>query len=277
MTEYIPPGVSRSSAGHPDGRWTRHRHPVITVEAPMLDSVDGGRRRDVSTRVSETPHGALGLTIEDVLSMYRTILTARLIDEAALRQNRMGRAPFVVPVSGHEGCQIGTAWAMRRGTDIWLPYYRDLRRGARGRDDPVRGLPGRSSPRPTIPPRAGARCRRTGAHGGSASSAAPPPSPRRSRTPPASRTRSSTGRRTPWSGCWFGDGATSEGDWHEGLNFAGDPPVAGDLRLREQPVRDQRPAVQADGRGGRRATAPRATGSPAWWSTGTTCSRATAP
>ena len=22
-------------------------------------------------------------------------------------------------------------------------------------------------------------------------------------------------------GCWFGDGATSEGDWHEGLNFAG--------------------------------------------------------
>jgi 2-oxoisovalerate dehydrogenase E1 component alpha subunit len=22
-------------------------------------------------------------------------------------------------------------------------------------------------------------------------------------------------------GCWFGDGATSEGDWHEGLNFSG--------------------------------------------------------
>ena len=38
----------------------------------------------------------------------------------------MGRAPFVVPVSGHEGCQIGTAWPMRRGTDIWLPYYRDV-------------------------------------------------------------------------------------------------------------------------------------------------------
>jgi 2-oxoisovalerate dehydrogenase E1 component alpha subunit len=23
------------------------------------------------------------------------------------------------------------------------------------------------------------------------------------------------------TGCWFGDGATSEGDWHEGLNFSG--------------------------------------------------------
>ena len=58
--------------------------------------------------------------------MYRVVLTARLLDEAALRQNRMGRAPFVVPAEGHEGCQIGTAWAMRRGVDIWLPYYRDI-------------------------------------------------------------------------------------------------------------------------------------------------------
>ena len=23
------------------------------------------------------------------------------------------------------------------------------------------------------------------------------------------------------TGCWFGEGATSEGDWHEALNFAG--------------------------------------------------------
>jgi TPP-dependent pyruvate/acetoin dehydrogenase alpha subunit len=92
----------------------------------MLDSMDGARRRDVSTRVTRTPHDELGLTVDDVLSMFRIALMARLIDEAAFRQNRMGRAPFVVPVSGHEGCQIGTAWAMRRGTDIWLPYYRDL-------------------------------------------------------------------------------------------------------------------------------------------------------
>ena len=80
----------------------------------------------MSTRVTRTPHDELGLTDDDVLSMYRIAVMARLIDEAAFRQNRMGRAPFVVPVSGHEGCQIGTAWAMRRGTDIWLPYYRDL-------------------------------------------------------------------------------------------------------------------------------------------------------
>ena len=80
----------------------------------------------MSTRVTQTPHEALGLSAQDLGSMYRTAVTARLLDEAAFRQNRMGRAPFVVPVSGHEGCQIGTAWPMRRGTDIWLPYYRDL-------------------------------------------------------------------------------------------------------------------------------------------------------
>ena len=80
----------------------------------MLDSTDGARRRDVSTRVTRTPHDELGLTVDDVLSMFRIAILARLIDEAAFRQNRMGRAPFVVPVSGHEGCQIGTAWAMRR-------------------------------------------------------------------------------------------------------------------------------------------------------------------
>ena len=37
-------------------------------------------------------------------------------------------------------------------------------------------------------------------------------------------------------GCWFGDGATSEGDWHEGLNFAGIHRLPVRLRLREQPA-----------------------------------------
>src|SRR5512133_919765 len=86
----------------------------------------GARKVDVSTEVTQAPHETLGLTPDHLLRMHRSMLTARLIDEAALRQNRMGRAPFVVPVSGHEGCQIGTAWPMRRGTDIWVPYYRDL-------------------------------------------------------------------------------------------------------------------------------------------------------
>ena len=91
----------------------------------MLDSPHGARR-PTCPRGYANPPRALGLTdrrpprdVPDVL------ITARLLDEAALRQNRMGRAPFVVPAEGHEACQIGTAWAMRRGIDVWLPYYRD--------------------------------------------------------------------------------------------------------------------------------------------------------
>ena len=61
---------------------------------------------------SGSRHGALGLSDDDLLSMYRTMVTARLCDEAQFRLNRQGKAPFVVPVSGHEGCQVGTAWAM---------------------------------------------------------------------------------------------------------------------------------------------------------------------
>jgi TPP-dependent pyruvate/acetoin dehydrogenase alpha subunit len=80
----------------------------------------------VSAQVTETAHGSLGLAVDDLLGMHRTMVTARLIDEAALRQNRMGRAPFVVPVSGHEGCHVGartsgspitatSAWSWLRG------------------------------------------------------------------------------------------------------------------------------------------------------------------
>jgi 2-oxoisovalerate dehydrogenase E1 component alpha subunit len=174
----------------------------------------------VSTQVAETPHGALGLSPEDLLAMHRTMLTARLIDEAALRQNRMGRAPFVVPVSGHEGCQIGTAWPMRPGTDIWLPYYRDLGvvltagmtayevfLGVFAKaDDPSSG--GRQMP-------AHWGSRRLGIITGS--------SPIATQVPHAAGIAYAAKYRGEDAvvGCWFGDGATSEGDWHEGLNFAG--------------------------------------------------------
>ena len=174
----------------------------------------------MSTRVTRTPHDELGLTDDDVQSMYRIAVMARLIDEAAFRQNRMGRAPFVVPVSGHEGCQIGTAWAMRRGTDIWLPYYRDLAvvlvagmtpfevfLGIFSKaDDPSSG--GRQMP-------AHWGYRRLGIITGS--------SPIATQIPHAAGIAYAVKYRQEDAvvATWFGDGATSEGDWHEGLNFAG--------------------------------------------------------
>lgn len=175
----------------------------------------------MATRVTtDTSHEALGLSADDLLSMYRAMVTARLIDEAAFRLNRQGKAPFVVPVSGHEGCQVGTAWALRRGRDIWLPYYRDvgvvlvagmtpfeifLGLFAKA-DDPSSG--GRQ-----MPSHWGSRRLGIISHS----------SPIASQIPHAAGIAYATKLRGEDAvvGCWFGEGATSEGIWHEGLNFSG--------------------------------------------------------
>ncbi|HXF74006.1 MAG TPA: thiamine pyrophosphate-dependent dehydrogenase E1 component subunit alpha [Actinomycetota bacterium] len=174
----------------------------------------------MSTRVTPAAHEELGLSPDDLLRMYRTMLTARLCDEAAFRLNRQGKAPFVIPVSGHEGCQVGTAWAFRAGQDIWLPYYRDLAvvlvagltpyevfLGVFAKaEDPCSG--GRQMP-------AHWGSRRLGIITGS--------SPIATQIPHAAGIAYAVKYRGEDAvvGCWFGDGATSEGDWHEGLNFAG--------------------------------------------------------
>ncbi|MEX2458080.1 MAG: thiamine pyrophosphate-dependent dehydrogenase E1 component subunit alpha [Actinomycetota bacterium] len=177
----------------------------------------------MATRVKESAqprHTALGLTDDDLMTMYRTMVTARLCDEAQFRLNRQGKAPFVVPVSGHEGAQVATAWPMVRGKDIFVPYYRDMAiclvagitpkdvfLGVFGKaDDPSSG--GRQMP-------AHWGSRRLGIITGS--------SPIATQVLHAAGVGYAAKYRGEDSvvGCWFGDGATSEGDWHEALNFAG--------------------------------------------------------
>jgi 2-oxoisovalerate dehydrogenase E1 component alpha subunit len=174
----------------------------------------------VSAQVTETPHVTLGLSAEDLLAMHRTMLSARLIDEAALRQNRMGRAPFVVPVSGHEGCQIGTAWPMRRGTDVWLPYYRDLGVVLCAGLTPIQVFYGLFS-KADDPSSAG---RQMPNHWGAKElGIISHSSPIATQIPHAAGIAYAIKLRNEDAvvACWFGEGATSEGDWHEGMNFAG--------------------------------------------------------
>ncbi|MDP9330732.1 MAG: thiamine pyrophosphate-dependent dehydrogenase E1 component subunit alpha [Actinomycetota bacterium] len=152
--------------------------------------------------------------------MYRIILTARLLDEAALRQNRMGRAPFVVPAEGHEACQVGTAWAMRKGIDVWLPYYRDTAVVLAAGMTPYEILLGIFAK--ADDPSSGGR--QMPSHWGhaalriiSGSSVIATQLPHGAGIAYAMKYRG----EDAVVGCWFGDGATSEGDWHEGMNFAG--------------------------------------------------------
>jgi 2-oxoisovalerate dehydrogenase E1 component alpha subunit len=76
--------------------------------------------------MTENRHQSLGLTNEDVLNMYETMLMARKIDERMWLLNRAGKIPFVVSCQGQEAAQVGAAFALNRDKDYVLPYYRDV-------------------------------------------------------------------------------------------------------------------------------------------------------
>lgn len=76
--------------------------------------------------MAKNRHQALGLSDEDVLMMYETMLMARKIDERMWLLNRSGKIPFVISCQGQEGAQIGAGMALDREKDYIAPYYRDL-------------------------------------------------------------------------------------------------------------------------------------------------------
>jgi 2-oxoisovalerate dehydrogenase E1 component len=71
-------------------------------------------------------HHQLGLSDERVLELYRVMVMARRIDDRLFALQRQGRAPFVVGSSGHEAVQAASAFALDRSKDWVLPYYRDM-------------------------------------------------------------------------------------------------------------------------------------------------------
>jgi 2-oxoisovalerate dehydrogenase E1 component alpha subunit len=160
-----------------------------------------------------------GLDEAAALRIYRTMLLARAIDERMWQLNRTGRAPFAIPAQGHEAAGAGAAFALRPGTDFTLPYYRDmtvaLAMGMTARDmllsvlaraeDPASG--GRQ-----MPCHFSSRQRRIV----SQSSVVATQVPHAAGVALAEKIRG--GDAVVWVS--FGEGSTSQGDWHEGLNLA---------------------------------------------------------
>lgn len=71
-------------------------------------------------------HIQVGLTNENCLTMYETMLLARKLDERMWLLNRAGKIPFVISCQGQEGAQVGAAFAFDTTKDYVAPYYRDL-------------------------------------------------------------------------------------------------------------------------------------------------------
>lgn len=67
-----------------------------------------------------------GLSRELLVSAYRTMYTARKCDDKILLLLKQGKIFFHIGGSGHEAAQVATAMALRPGHDWAYPYYRDM-------------------------------------------------------------------------------------------------------------------------------------------------------
>jgi 2-oxoisovalerate dehydrogenase E1 component alpha subunit len=67
-----------------------------------------------------------GLSDEQLRQILRNMLLQRQLDNRGFQLNRQGKVPFALGSEGHEALQAGAAMAFHRGKDILAPYYRDL-------------------------------------------------------------------------------------------------------------------------------------------------------
>jgi 2-oxoisovalerate dehydrogenase E1 component alpha subunit len=171
------------------------------------------------TITSATAFERHGLSDDQLRVMLRNMLLQRQLDNRGFQLNRQGKIPFALGSEGHEAAQAGAAMAFARGKDVLAPYYRDLglvlgvgytplemleSMFARASDrSGGRQFPNHYTNRAigvlSISSIIAAHC--THAVG----------------VAYAFKYRGETGRAVL---CSNGEGATSEGEWHEALNFA---------------------------------------------------------
>jgi pyruvate dehydrogenase E1 component alpha subunit len=149
------------------------------------------------------------LTPDELRRIYALMVLTRAADAKALKLQRQGRMGTYASSLGHEACQVGTAFSLR-AEDYFFPYFRDAGTYL------TLGFPLASYYHYWMGNEAGLR---TPDDMNIFSFAIPVAS-----QIPQSVGAAMAARYLKISNavvCTFGDGATSEGDFHEGLNFAG--------------------------------------------------------
>jgi len=174
-----------------------------------FDPLKGERLRVLDDEGRAAPDLDPGLTAAELRALYERMVRTRAADAKALKLQRQGRLGTFAPSLGHEAAQVGLASAMTR-EDWFFPYFRDL--GAyitlgypladyyyfwMGNEAGLRTPDGLNIFPIAIP---------VGSQVPQAVGAAI-----------ALKYRKLPGAVVTT----FGDGATSEGDFHEGLNYAG--------------------------------------------------------
>jgi 2-oxoisovalerate dehydrogenase E1 component alpha subunit len=169
---------------------------------------------------TQARHEVLGLDEDDLLKIYHHMLLARRVDERSWILNRQGKAAFVISCQGQEGCQVGAAYNLRPGYDYLYPYYRDsgmtLLLGQTPRDQFLSLLGKREDPNSggrQMPGHFSARELNIV----TASAPIGVQYPQATGSALAFKMRGEDGVVLA-SG---GEASTSQGDWHEAMNFAG--------------------------------------------------------
>ena len=170
-----------------------------TEQVQILDE-DGRVREDATVP---------DLSDDTLVEMYRQLKFGRHFDKRAVSLQRQGRMGTYPPLSGQEAAQVGSAHALDAGDWVFPSYREHIVAYVRGW--PLDGI----------------MLYWMGSEAGKA-----PPEDVNVFTlsvPIATQVLHATG--AAWASklkgddnafiCYFGDGATSEGDFHEGLNFAG--------------------------------------------------------
>jgi len=174
--------------------------------------------RAVKTRDESTPK-TLGLTSDQLLEMYYYLRLGRAVDERMWAMQRSGTAAFVISGQGHEGAQVGAIYALDREKDWLVPFYRSVAAVL------MKGMPpaeifliqlGRAAD-----PSSGGR-QMPGHYGHSRHKILSTSSPVATQLLHAAGIAYAAKLRKTGEVCLteFGEGSTSEGDFHEALNFA---------------------------------------------------------
>lgn len=169
--------------------------------------------------MTENRHAKIGLSDNDVLDIYETMLLARKIDERMWLLNRAGKIPFVISCQGQEAAQVGAAFALDKEKDYILPYYRDmgvvLRFGLTARDLMLSAFAKAEDPNSggrQMPGHFGSKKKRivTGS------------SPVTTQVPHAVgiALAGKLQNKDLVAFTTFGEGSSNQGDFHEGANFA---------------------------------------------------------
>ncbi len=163
---------------------------------------------------------AHGLGDKQLLEIYYKMLLARTLSVRQRLLQRMGKGAITYSGEGHEAAQVGTAYALRAGHDWVYTYYRDvgvaLTIGLSPRDV-LMGFFARaediSSGGRNMPSHFSSAELRIVSQGAPVCTQAP----QAAGTALASKLRG----LDEVTAVYFGDGATSTGDCHEAMNFAG--------------------------------------------------------